>query len=131
MSSHYISSLSNIRSRTLGPLNAQKAPNVTRVVNAGIVNGNPPQFHQEPLNANMNAISRYQNNRVNNNESNVKRTYKDTSSSDRIRRLKSQNIGMKSNSTKNVNPNDVRSATRRMRSSGYVVPPKVRKYINK
>ena len=61
----------------------------------------------------------------------MKSTYKDTSSSDRIRRLKSQNIGMKSNSTKNVNPNDVRSATRRMRSSGYVVPPKVRKYINK
>lgn len=129
MSSHYISSLSNIRSRTLGPLNAQKAPNVTRVVNTGIVNGTPPQFHQEPLDANMNAISRHQNNRVNNNESNVKRTYKDTTSSDRIRRLKSQNIGMKSNSTKNVNDNDVRSATRRVRSSGYVVPPKARKYV--
>lgn len=58
----------------------------------------------------------------------VKQVYKDTSSSDRIRRLKSQTIGnnMKSNSTKNVNQNDTRSAVRRMRSSGYVVPRKNR-----
>jgi hypothetical protein len=98
-------------------------------VNRGIVNGTPPQFfsQQEPLNANMNSISRNQYIRTQTQEhKDVKQVYKDTSSSDRIRRLKSQTIGnnMKSNSTKNVNQNDMRSAVRRMRSSGYVVPRK-------
>lgn len=129
MTSPYISSISNIRSITLGPLNAHRTPNITRIVNRGIVNGTPPQFfsQQEPLNANMNSISRNQYIRTRTQEhKDVKQVYKDTSSSDRIRRLKSQTIGnnMKSNSTKNVNQNDMRSAVRRMRSSGYVVPRK-------
>ena len=127
MSSPYISSISNIRARTMGPLTAHKAPNVTRVVNNGIVYGTPRQFfsQQEPINANMNSISRNQYLRVQDNI-NTKQVYKDISSSDRIRRLKSQTIGnnMKSNTTKNVNQNDTRSAVRRMRSSGYVVPKK-------
>ena len=82
---------------------------------------------QEPLNANMNSISRNQHIRTQE-DKDVKQVYKDTSSSDRIRRLKSQTIGnnMKSTSTKNVNQNDTRSAVRRMRSSGYVVPRKNR-----
>jgi hypothetical protein len=129
MTSPYISSISNIRARTLGPLNARRTPNITRIVNRGIVNGTPPQFfsQQEPLNANMNSISRNQHIRTQY-DKDVKQVYKDTSSSDRIRRLKSQTIGsnMKSNSTKNVNQNDTRSAVRRMRSSGYVVPRKKR-----
>ena len=129
MTSPYILSISNIRARTLGPLNAQRTPNITRIVNRGIVNGTPPQFfsQQEPLNANMNSISRNQHIRTQD-DKDVKQVYKDTSSSDRIRRLKSQTIGnnMKSNSTKNVNQNDTRSAVRRMRSSGYVVPRKKR-----
>lgn len=129
MTSPYISSISNIRARTLGPLNAHRTPNITRVVNRGIVNGTPPQFfsQQEPLNANMNSISRNQYIRIQENKD-EKQVYKDTTSSDRIRRLKSQTIGrnMKSNSTKNVNQNDTRSALRRMRSSGYVVPKKNR-----
>lgn len=127
MTSPYISSISNIRARTLGPLNAHRTPNITRVVNRGIVNGTPPQFfsQQEPLNANMNSISRNQYIRIQENKD-EKQVYKDTTSSDRIRRLKSQTIGrnMKSNSTKNVNQNDTRSALRRMRSSGYVVQKK-------
>lgn len=129
MSSPYISSISNIRAITLGPLNAHRTPNITRIVNRGIVNGTPPQFfsQQEPLNANMNSISRNQHIRTQE-DKDVKQVYKDTSSSDRIRRLKSQTIGnnMKSNSTKNVNQNDTRSAVRQMRSSGYVVPRKKR-----
>lgn len=127
MSAPYISSLSNTKARTLGPLTAQKSPNTIRVVNNGIVNGTPPQFfpQQEPINATMNSISRSHYLRVPSN-TNAKQVYKDTSSSDRIRRLKSQTIGnnMKSNSTKSVNQNDARSAIRRMRSSGYVAPRK-------
>ena len=129
MSSPYISSISNIRERTLGPLTAQRAPNVTRVTNSGIVNGTPPQFfsQQEPIDSNMNSISRNQYLRVKNN-TNVKQVYRDISSTDRIRRLKSHTIGknMNSTTTKNVNQNDNRSALRRMRSSGYVVPKKNR-----
>lgn len=128
MASQYISSLSNIKTRTLGPLTAQRAPKIANIVNRGIVDGTPAQFfpQQEPLNANMNGISRIQHLRASNN-TNVKHNYKDTSSSDRIRRLKSQTIGnnMKSNSTKNVNHHDSRSAIRRMRSSGYIVPRKI------
>lgn len=125
----YISSISNISSRTLGPLNAQNTPNITRIANRGMVNGTPPQFfsQQEPLDANMNSTSRKQYIRTQK-EINVKHNYKDMTSSDRIRRLKMQTIGnnMKSNSTKNVNQNDSRSAVKRMRSSGYVVPRKKR-----
>ena len=133
MSYAYISSLSNIRSRTLGPLNASRTPNVTRVVNRGIVNGTPPQFfsQQEPLDANMNSNLRkqYIQNNIN---SKPKKIYKDTTSSDRIRRIKSQAIGINvtSKSTKNVDNNVTRSAIRRMRSSGYVVPKKNRNIMN-
>ena len=129
MSAPYISSLSNIRARTLGPLNAQKTPNTIRVVNNGIVNGTPPHFfsQQEPINATMNSISRAEHLRAQNN-TNVKQVYKDTSSSYRIRRLKSKTISnnMKSNSTKNINQNDASSPIRRMRSSGYLAPRKIR-----
>jgi hypothetical protein len=129
MTSPYISAISNITNRTLGPLNANKTPNITRVVNNGIVEGTPPQFfpQQTPINANMNTHSRIHYRRTPE-EINVKNVYKDTSSSDRLRRLKSQSISnnMKSNSTKNVNQNDSKSALRRMRSSGYVVQKKNR-----
>ena len=97
--------------------------------NSIMVNGTPTQFfpQQTPINANMNTLSRLHYRRTQE-ETNVKHAYKDTSSSDRIRRLKSQSISnnMKSNSTKNVNQNDAKSALRRMRSSGYVVPKKNR-----
>jgi hypothetical protein len=117
MTSHYISAISNVNSRTLGPLNSHKAPNTIRVSNSII------SLHQEPLSANMNTISRLQYKRIQQ-DTNVKQVYKDTSSSDRLRRLKSQSIGknIKSIHTKNINTNDSRSAVRRMRSSGYVAP---------
>lgn len=131
MTSVYVLSLSNVRSINLGPLNSRKAPNITRVVNRGIVYGNPPQFfsQQEPINANMNSIYRNQYLRTPTHEMSTKKIYKDTTSTDRLRRLKSQSIGNnihggKLNSTKNFNQNDMRSAIRRMRSSGYVVPNK-------
>jgi len=127
MTSHYISSLSNIKARNLGPLTSNKAPNVTRVTNFGIVNGTPPQYfsQQEPINSNMHIISRIQHLRTQS-DTNAKQVYRNTSASERIRQLKTQAIGnnMKTTSTKNVNQNDVRSAVRRMRSSGYVVPRK-------
>ena len=123
MASHYISAISNDNSRTLGPLNSHKTPNNIRVVNSLI------SLHQEPLSANMNTNSRLQYKRIQP-DKHVKQVYKDTSSSsDRLRRLKSQSIGnnIKTINTKYVNVNDSRAAVRRMRSSGYVAPQRKNK----
>lgn len=117
MYSFYKSSLSNITSRTLGPLTSNTSPPIARFINGS-------NLH-EPLNSNMNTNIRRQFLNYSN-QSKTKNNYKDTSSSEHIRKIKLASVGpnMSNKSTKSTNYNDIRSATKRMRSSGYVVHKK-------